>query len=444
MRLAMIGTGYVGLVSGACFAEFGHEVVCVDIDSSKIEKLKKGEIPIYEPGLDELVTRNHANGRLRFTQDLVEGITGCDCVFICVGTPPRPEDGHADLKYVYQAAKDIAGAMGGYTVIVDKSTVPVGTAREVNAIVRGENPSAEWDVVSNPEFLREGAAIEDFMKPDRVVIGADSERARSVMRQLYAPLSDKGVPILMTGRETAEIIKYATNAFLATKVTFINEMADLCEKVGGNVQDVARGLGLDDRIGPRFLRAGPGYGGSCFPKDTMALVKTAEMVGAPTWIVDAVVKKNDARKRQMAHRVAEICGGSVNGKTIAVLGLTFKPDTDDMRESPAIDIVDELAGQRREPSAPMTRKAWSRPRPLLSGAQFCASAMDALSGADAAVLVTEWAEFEELDLRRGQSGDEHSANLRRFAQCIQPRQYAKRKASTISASADRLPSSDGF
>ncbi|WP_425405630.1 UDP-glucose dehydrogenase family protein [Hwanghaeella sp.] len=396
MRLAMIGTGYVGLVSGACFAEFGHDVVCVDIDPGKIEKLKKGEIPIYEPGLDELVTRNHAAGRLSFTQDLSAGIEGCDCVFICVGTPPRPEDGHADLKYVYQAAKDIAGAINRYTVIVDKSTVPVGTAREVDAIVRAENPAAEWDVVSNPEFLREGAAIEDFMKPDRVVIGADSERGRAVMRQLYAPLSDKGVPILMTGRETAEIIKYATNAFLATKVTFINEMADLCEKVGGNVQDVARGLGLDDRIGPRFLRAGPGYGGSCFPKDTMALVKTAEMVGAPTWIVDAVVKKNDVRKRQMAHRVAEICGGTVSGKTVAVLGLTFKPDTDDMRESPAIDIVDELQANGATVRA-YDPEGMEQAKAVINGATFCPSAMDALTGADAAVLVTEWAEFEELD-----------------------------------------------
>lgn len=397
MRLAMIGTGYVGLVSGACFAEFGHDVVCVDIDPGKIEKLKRGEIPIYEPGLDELVTRNHAAGRLNFTQDLAEGIADCECVFICVGTPPRPEDGHADLKYVYQAAKDIAGAIGRYTVIVDKSTVPVGTAREVNAIVKGEGPVAEWDVVSNPEFLREGAAIEDFMKPDRVVIGADSERARSVMRQLYAPLSDKGVPILMTGRETAEIIKYATNAFLATKVTFINEMADLCEKVGGNVEDVARGLGLDDRIGPRFLRAGPGYGGSCFPKDTMALVKTAELVGSPTWIVDAVVKKNDARKRQMAHRVAEICGGSVNGKKVAVLGLTFKPDTDDMRESPAIDIVDELQANGATVRA-YDPEGMEQAKAVMKGTEFCASAMDALTGADAVVLVTEWAEFEELDL----------------------------------------------
>ena len=302
-----------------------------------------------------------------------KGIAGCDCVFICVGTPPRPEDGHADLKYVYQAAKDIAGAMTSYTVIVDKSTVPVGTAREVDAIVRGENPGAEWDVVSNPEFLREGAAIEDFMKPDRVVIGADSERARSVMRQLYAPLSDKGVPILMTGRETAEIIKYATNAFLATKVTFINEMADLCERSAGMSNDVARGLGLDDRIGPRFLRAGPGYGGSCFPKDTMALVKTAEMVGAPTWIVDAVVKKNDARKRQMAHRVAErLRRQRQSGKTIAVLGLTFKPDTDDMRESPAIDIVDELLQPMGRRCAPTTRKGTEQAKAVIEGAEFCA------------------------------------------------------------------------
>ena len=397
MRLAMIGTGYVGLVSGACFAEFGHEVACVDIDTDKIERLKSGEIPIYEPGLDELVERNFSSGRLSFTSDLGEAAKNRDCIFICVGTPPREDDGHADLKYVYQAARDIAKAIDGYTVVVDKSTVPVGTAREVMKIMREETGNEEWDVVSNPEFLREGAAIQDFMDPDRVVIGADDERARSVMRQLYAGLSDKGIPILMTGVESAEIIKYATNAFLATKVTFINEMADLCEKVGGNVGDVARGMGLDDRIGPKFLRAGPGYGGSCFPKDTLALVKAAKAAGAPTRIVEAVVDKNDERKKQMADKVAGACGGSVKDKSVAVLGLTFKPDTDDMRESPALDIVKELLSQGATIRA-YDPQGMDQAKILLEGPIWFDTAMGCLAGADAAVLVTEWSEFAELDM----------------------------------------------
>jgi len=397
MRLAMIGTGYVGLVSGACFAEFGHDVACVDIDTAKIERLKNGEIPIYEPGLEELVARNFGNGRLTFTSDLNEAAKGRDCIFICVGTPPREDNGHADLTYVYQAARDIAKAIDSYTVVVDKSTVPVGTAREVMAILREETGTDAWDVVSNPEFLREGAAIQDFMDPDRVVIGADAERARSVMRELYAGLSDKGIPILMTGVESAEIIKYATNAFLATKVTFINEMADLCEKVGGNVSDVARGMGLDDRIGPKFLRAGPGYGGSCFPKDTLALVQAAKAAGAPTRIVEAVVDKNTERKKHMAAKVAEACGGSCTGKSVAILGLTFKPDTDDMRESPALDIVNELMAQGAVIRA-YDPQGMEQAKTLLDGPIWFETAMSTLAGADAAVLVTEWAEFAELDL----------------------------------------------
>ncbi len=397
MRIAMIGTGYVGLVSGACFAEFGHDVACIDIDLDKIERLKRGEVPIFEPGLDELVERNVRACRLSFSSDLKAAVAGRDCVFICVGTPPRPDDGHADLSYVYAAAAEIAAAIDSYTVIVDKSTVPVGTGREVMAIAEKNAKAGLWDVVSNPEFLREGAAIEDFMKPDRVVIGADSEKARSVMRQLYAPLSDKGVPILMTGLESAEIVKYATNAFLATKVTFVNEMADLCEKVGGNIEDVSRGLGLDDRIGAKFLRAGPGYGGSCFPKDTLALVKAAEMVGAPTRIVEAVVAKNAERKQAMAARVAAMLDGGVSGRTVAILGLTFKPDTDDMRESPALDIVRALQDQGAKIRA-YDPEGMDQAKALMSDLEWCSSAMEALEGADVAALVTEWSEFRDLDL----------------------------------------------
>lgn len=402
MRIAMIGSGYVGLVTGACFAEFGHEVACVDIDEAKINRLKNGEIPIFEPGLDGLVAQNVEEGRLSFSTDFDASVADRDCVFIAVGTPPRPEDGHADLSYVYAAAKQIARAITRYTVIVDKSTVPVGTAREVAQIVEKEQPKSEWDVVSNPEFLREGAAIEDFMKPDRVVIGAAAERARAVMRQLYAPLSDKGVPILMTGVESAEIVKYATNAFLATKVTFINEMADLCEKVGGQVEDVARGLGLDDRIGSKFLRAGPGYGGSCFPKDTLALVKTAEAVGAPTRIVEAVVAKNSERKQAMADRVAAVFDDGLAGKTVAILGLTFKPDTDDMRESPALDIVNALLDKGATIQA-YDPQGMVHAKEMLTGPTWCEDVNECLKGADAAVLVTEWQEFAELDLERAKA-----------------------------------------
>ncbi|MEQ9490812.1 MAG: UDP-glucose/GDP-mannose dehydrogenase family protein [Alphaproteobacteria bacterium] len=399
MRLAMIGTGYVGLVSGACFAEFGHDVICVDIDQSKIDRLNAGEIPIYEPGLEDLVHRNAEQGRLSFSMDLSTSMKDCDLAFIAVGTPPRPEDGHADLRYVYQAARDIANAAGQYTVIVDKSTVPVGTAREVMAIVAEANPKADIDVVSNPEFLREGAAIEDFMHPDRVVVGADSERARRVMRDLYAPMLDKGIPILITGIESAEIIKYATNAFLATKVTFINELADLCDKVGGNIDQVARGLGLDDRIGPKFLRAGPGYGGSCFPKDTLALVKTAATVGAPIRIVETVVARNDQRKRDMAERIARAVGGSVSGLTIGILGLTFKPDTDDMRDSPAIDIVRELEAKGATLQV-YDPEGMEQAKPLMPDVEWKKNGYEVADGADALVLVTEWREFSELDFDR--------------------------------------------
>ncbi|MEZ5929365.1 MAG: UDP-glucose/GDP-mannose dehydrogenase family protein, partial [Parvularculaceae bacterium] len=342
MHVVMIGAGYVGLVSGACFADFGHEVICVDKDASKIERLERGEIPIFEPGLDALVAENVKAGRLSFTTDLSRAIPGADAIFIAVGTPSRRGDGFADLSFVYAAAKEIAQAMTGYAVIVTKSTVPVGTGQEVEDIVRKERPDLEFSVVSNPEFLREGAAIEDFKRPDRVVVGAEDERAQEVMRELYRPLFINETPIVFTSRSTSELIKYAANAFLATKITFINEMADLCEKVGANVQEVARGIGLDRRIGSKFLHAGPGYGGSCFPKDTLALVRTAQRAGAPTKIVEAVVDINDRRKKQMAQRIIDACGGSVEGKTVAVLGLTFKPNTDDMRDAPSLDIIPVL------------------------------------------------------------------------------------------------------
>ena len=399
MRIAMIGTGYVGLVSGTCFSEFGTDVVCVDKDSGKIDALKSGRIPIYEPGLDRLVEANAAAGRLTFTTDLAEAVRGADAVFIAVGTPSRRGDGHADLSYVYGAAREIAQALDGYTVVVTKSTVPVGTGREVEAIIRETRPDAEFDVVSNPEFLREGSAIDDFMRPDRVVIGTLSERAQACMRQLYGPLYLIETPIIFTELETSELIKYAANAFLATKITFINEMADLCEQVGANVHDVARGMGLDGRIGRKFLHAGPGYGGSCFPKDTLALVRTAREHGAPSRIVESVVEINDARKKRMAQRVIARCGGSVEGKTIAVLGLTFKPNTDDMREAPSLEIVPALQ------AAGATLRAFDpggmeEARKHLSGLTWCEDAYDALEGADAMVLITEWNEFRALDLAR--------------------------------------------
>jgi UDPglucose 6-dehydrogenase len=399
MRVAIVGTGYVGLVSGACFAHFGHDVICVDKDAAKIERLERGEIPIFEPGLDALVAENVAAGRLSFTTDLRSATPDADAVFIAVGTPTRRGDGHADLTYVYAAAEEIAKALNGYTVIVTKSTVPVGTGSEVEAIIRRVRPDADFSVVSNPEFLREGAAIEDFKRPDRIVVGAEDERAREVMRELYRPLFINETPIVFTNRATSELIKYAANAFLATKITFINEMADLCEKVGANVQEVARGIGLDGRIGSKFLHAGPGYGGSCFPKDTLALVKTAQQVGAPTRIVEAVVEINDRRKKQMAERVIAACDGSVRGKTIAVLGLTFKPNTDDMRDSPSLDIVPALqaAGATVRGFDPA---GMAEARKHLKDIVYCDGPYHAMDGADAVVLLTEWDEFRALDLKR--------------------------------------------
>ena len=399
MQIAMIGTGYVGLVSGACFSEFGHDVVCVDRDAAKIAALRSGEVPIFEPGIEPLVARNVAEGRLSFSTDLAAAVHGADAVFIAVGTPSRRGDGHADLAYVHAAAAEIGTALNGYTVIVTKSTVPVGTSREVARILREARPDADFDVASNPEFLREGAAISDFMRPDRVVIGTGSERAREVLGQVYRPLYLIETPIIFTEPETAELIKYAANAFLATKITFINEMADLCEKLGADVHDVARGIGLDGRIGRKFLHAGPGYGGSCFPKDTLALVRTAAQAGAPTRIVESVIAVNDARKRQMAAKIVEHCGGSIAGKTIAVLGLTFKPNTDDMRDAPSLDIIPALieAGATVRAYDP---EGLDEAKKLLDGVAWCEGAYEALEGADALVIITEWNAFRALDLAR--------------------------------------------
>ena len=399
MRVTIVGTGYVGLVSGACFAHFGHDVVCVDKDANKIERLLRGEIPIFEPGLDALVAENVESGRLSFTTDLKSATPRAEAVFIAVGTPSRRGDGFADLSYVYAAAEEIAAALEGYTVVVTKSTVPVGTGAEVEARIRKARPDAEFSVVSNPEFLREGAAIEDFKRPDRIVVGAEDERAREVMRELYRPLFINETPILFTNRATSELIKYAANAFLAVKITFINEMADLCEQVGANVQEVAKGIGLDGRIGSKFLHAGPGYGGSCFPKDTLALVRTAQQAGAPTRIVEAVVDINDTRKKSMAGRVIAACGGSVRDKTIAVLGLTFKPNTDDMRDSPSLDLIPMLqaAGARVRAFDPAGMEEAAR---HLAEVLYCDGPYHAMDGADAAVLLTEWDEFRALDFRR--------------------------------------------
>jgi len=399
MRVAMIGSGYVGLVSGACFSQFGHHVVCIDKDQAKIDGLKAGRMPIYEPGLDKLVADNVAAGRLSFDTDLAKGVACADAVFIAVGTPSRRGDGHADLSYVFAAAEEIADALDGYTVVVTKSTVPVGTGTKVDAIIRKRRPNAAVDVASNPEFLREGSAIEDFMRPDRVVVGTDSPRAREVMAQLYRPLNLNRTPILATTRQTAELIKYAASAFLATKISFINEMADLCERVGGDVQDVAHGIGLDGRIGRKFLHAGPGYGGSCFPKDTLALVRTAQDAGSPSRIVEAVVNVNDHRKKAMAERVREACGGSLEGKTVAVLGLTFKPNTDDMRDAPSLDIVPALvaAGARVRVYDPI---GMDEARKLIKDVEWCKDAYATLPGADCLVLITEWNEFRALDLDR--------------------------------------------
>jgi len=398
MRVAMIGTGYVGLVSGACFADFGHDIVCIDKDAGKIDRLLKGEIPIFEPGLDDLVERNVREGRLSFTLDGAEAIKAADAVFIAVGTPTRRGDGHADLSYVYAAAEEVAGLIDGFTVIVTKSTVPVGTGDEVEAIIRKTRPDAQFAVVSNPEFLREGAAIEDFKRPDRVVVGTDDERAKAVMNELYRPLFLNETPIIFTGRRTSELIKYAANAFLAMKITFINEMADLCEAVGADVQQVAKGIGLDERIGGKFLNAGPGYGGSCFPKDTLALVRTASDAGAPVRLIEATVAVNDARKKAMAGKVAKAVDGDLKGKTVGVLGLTFKPNTDDMRDAPSLDIIPALQalGATIQAFDPEGHEA----RQMLKDVDFKANAYEAVEGADAVVIITEWDQFRALDLDR--------------------------------------------
>ncbi|MEZ6000084.1 UDP-glucose/GDP-mannose dehydrogenase family protein [Hyphomonas sp.] len=399
MRVTMIGTGYVGLVSGACFADFGHTVTCVDKDATKIEKLKAGIMPIYEPGLDDLVAKNVEEERLFFTTDPAEAIRDADAVFIAVGTPSRRGDGHADLSYVYGAAEEIAQLMDGFTVVVTKSTVPVGTGDEVEDIIRKARPDGDFAVVSNPEFLREGAAIKDFKIPDRVVVGTEDERAREVMKELYRPLFLNETPILFTARRTSELIKYAANAFLAVKITFINEMADLCEKVGANVQEVSRGIGLDGRIGKKFLNAGPGYGGSCFPKDTLALTKTANDYDSPVRIVDTVVEVNAARKKAMASKVIAAMGGDVSGKTIGVLGLAFKQNTDDMRDAPSLDILPALqaAGATIKAYDP---EAMTEASHLLKDIQFAKNAYEAAEGADALVIVTEWDQFRALDLER--------------------------------------------
>jgi UDPglucose 6-dehydrogenase len=398
MRIAMIGTGYVGLVSGACLSEFGHDVVCIDKDASKVETLRAGGIPIFEPGLDEVVATNVKAGRLSFETDLAKGVAGAAAVFIAVGTPTsRHGDGHADLSYVFAAAEEIARALSGYAVVVTKSTVPVGTSRKVEEIIKKTRPDAQFDMASNPEFLREGSAIEDFRRPDRVVVGCDTDRAREVMREVYRPLFLNETPMLFTSRETSELIKYAANAFLATKITFINEMADICEKVGGDVQDVARGIGLDGRIGKKFLHAGPGYGGSCFPKDTLALVQTAQQLGAPSRIVEAVVAVNDRRKLDMAKKIETAFDG-VKGKTIAVLGLTFKPNTDDMRDAPSLVILPYLqkAGATIQAYDPEGCKEAAKHMQL----DYRKDTYDALTGADGVVILTEWNEFRALDLPR--------------------------------------------
>src|SRR5260221_2661331 len=399
MRIAMIGSGYVGLVSGVCFAQFGHDVICIDKDADKIARLKRGEIPIYEPGLDRLVTENARAGRLEFNTSLADAVSRADAVFIAVGTPTRRGEGHADLTYVYAAAAVIAAPLVGYTVVITKSTVPVGTGREVARIIREARPTAEFDVASNPEFLREGAAIEDFMKPDRVVIGVESQRAREVMAAIYRPLNLIQTPMVFTNIETAEVTKYAGNAFLATKITFINEIADLCERVGADVHDVARGIGLDGRIGRKFLHPGPGFGGWCFPKDTLELDYTAREADAPQTIVEQVIEINNSRKKKMARKVIDFCGGSVAGLTVGVLGLTFKANTDDMRDAPSLDIVPALqaAGARIVAFDPEGMTEAGR---LLPGITFPKTAYEAAFEADVLVGITEWHEFRGLDPRR--------------------------------------------
>lgn len=400
MRLAMVGTGYVGLVSGTCFAEFGIDVVCVDKDANKIERLKKGEIPIFEPGLEDLVKKQAEAGRLSFTTDLAEAVKGATAIFIAVGTPPREEDGHADLTYVHQAAKEVAKLVDDYAVIVTKSTVPVGTAREVERIVaENKKPDAVIDVCSNPEFLREGAAVNDFMRPDRVVIGTDSERAVEVLKEVYRPLYINETPMVVTTPESSEIIKYAANAFLATKITFINEIADLCEASGGNVQHVSKAIGLDGRIGNKFLHAGPGYGGSCFPKDTLALTQTGQVIGAPQTIVESVVRANDNRQKQMAERIITACGGSLKGMKIGVLGVAFKPNTDDVRDAPSLVIIPALqeAGATVFAHDPEAQEEADK---HLQNVNWVNDPYDAVKDADALVIITEWNEYRALSMQR--------------------------------------------
>jgi UDPglucose 6-dehydrogenase len=393
MRIAMIGTGYVGLVSGACFSDFGHDVICVDRDAAKIERLKSGQVPIYEPGLEALLAKNTSAGRLSFTTNLAEAVDGAEAVFIAVGTPTRRGDGHADLTFVMAAAEEIGRALTGYAVVVTKSTVPVGTNRMVAQALRAANPTAMFDVASNPEFLREGAAIDDFRHPDRVVVGVDSERARKVMAELYRPLSLREFPVVYTGLESAELIKYAANAFLATKITFINEIAALCEKVGADVKAVAKGIGMDGRIGDKFLHAGPGYGGSCFPKDTRALARTGQDHAVPMQIVETVIKVNDEVKRRMIDKIVDLCDGSLRDKTIALLGVTFKPDTDDMRDAPSLTIVPALVGAGAKVRV-------SDPQGLLPGVKWVENPYQAATGADLLVMLTEWNEFRGLDLAK--------------------------------------------
>src|SRR6478609_3819392 len=399
MRIAMIGTGYVGLVSGACFADFGHQVTCVDKDGDKIASLRRGEIPIFEPGLDALVASNVKAKRLDFTTDLTAPVREADAVFIAVGTPSRRGDGHADLSYVHAAAREIAAALSGFTVVVTKSTVPVGTGDEVERLIREANPSADVSIASNPEFLREGAAIRDFKFPDRIVVGTADERARKVLGDIYRPLSLNQAPLMYTARRTAELIKYAANAFLATKITFINEIADLAEKVGVDVQEVARGMGLDNRIGSKFLHAGPGYGGSCFPKDTLALIKTAQDMESPLRIVETVAAVNDARKRAMARKVSAALGGDVRGKTVAVLGLTFKPNTDDMREAPSIPLITALQDMGAKVRA-YDPVGMEQAKSVIGNVTFCDDAYSCAKGAAALVIVTEWEQFRALDFDR--------------------------------------------
>jgi len=399
MRVAMIGTGYVGLVTGTCFADLGHEVICVDNDATKVERLRNGEIPIFEPGLEDMVKHNVRAKRLSFTTSYADTIPDCEAVFIAVGTPTKETDGSADLSAVYAVAKELAKHLKGYTVVVDKSTVPVGTGREVETIIRAENPAADFDVASNPEFLREGSAIDDFMKPDRVVVGIDGERPRKVMQAIYHPLTMHETPVIYTSRATAELTKYAANAFLATKVTFINEIADICERVGADVQDVSRGIGLDSRIGPKFLQAGAGFGGSCFPKDTLALTGTARKVGTPTLIVEAVMEANNERKRRMAQKIIAACGNNLKNKTLGILGVTFKPNTDDMRDAPSLDIIPLLqaAGAKIRAYDP---EGMEEARKYLSDIEWVSDAYSVMPASDALLVLTEWNEFRVLDFDR--------------------------------------------